>query len=102
MSAEHAHPVISAYPAWGLHTFVLSPDQDPVHQARVHGEYDLWLALPLLQEAAMEKAKAGEGRNVEHVALEDDATLALATSQQPKRRKRKQTPEAEQVWQAGL
>ena len=25
----------------------------------------------------MEKAQAGEGRNVEHVALEDDATLAL-------------------------
>jgi len=49
----------------------------------------------------MEKAKAGEGRNVEHVALEDDATLALATSQPTKRRKRKQEPEAEQVWQAG-
>jgi len=54
-----------------------------------------------LQDAAMEKAKAGEGRNVEHVALEDDATLALATSQPTKRRKRKQETEAEQVWQAG-
>lgn len=47
----------------------------------------------------MEKAKAGEGRNVEHVALEDDATLALSSAQQPKRRKRKQAPEAEQVLQ---
>ena len=34
---------------------------------------------------------------MEHVALEDDATLALASAQQPKRRKRKQAPEAEQV-----
>lgn len=50
-----------------------------------------------LQEAALEKAQAGEGRNVEHVALEDDATLALASAQQPKRRKRKQAPEVEQV-----
>ncbi|CAL5225951.1 g8750 [Coccomyxa viridis] len=48
------------------------------------------------KEAALEKAKAGEGRNVEHVALEDDATLALASAQQPKRRKRKQAPEVEQ------
>ena len=50
------------------------------------------------QEAALEKAQAGEGRNVEHVALEDDATLALATAQRPKRaqRKRKTSAEAEQ------
>ena len=31
------------------------------------------------------------------MALEDDATLALASAQQPKRRKRKQAPEVEQV-----
>ena len=57
----------------------------------------LTLAGVYLQEAALEKAKAGEGRNVEHVALEDDATLALTSAQQLKRRKRKQAPEAEQV-----
>ena len=52
----------------------------------------------LLQEAALEKAKAGEGRNVEHVALEDDATLMLADTQRPKRaqRKRKQAQSADQ------
>lgn len=51
-----------------------------------------------LQEAALEKAKAGEGRNVEHVALEDDATLAVADTQRPKRaqRKRKQAQSADQ------
>jgi hypothetical protein len=50
------------------------------------------------QEAALEKAQAGEGRNVEHVALEDDSTLALATAQRPKRaqRKRKTSVKAEQ------
>ena len=51
----------------------------------------------LFQEAALEKAKAGEGRNVEHVALEDDATLTLADTQRPKRtqRKRKQAQAAD-------
>ena len=51
-----------------------------------------------IQEAALEKAKAGEGRNVEHVALEDDATLTLADTQRPKRaqRKRKQAQPADQ------
>lgn len=29
------------------------------------------------QEAALEKMKAGEGRNVEHVAMQDDETLAM-------------------------
>ncbi|CAK0783892.1 hypothetical protein CVIRNUC_007092 [Coccomyxa viridis] len=50
------------------------------------------------KEAALEKAKAGEGRNVEHVALEDDATLTLADTQRPKRaqRKRKQAQPADQ------
>ena len=50
------------------------------------------------QEAALEKAQAGEGRNVEHVALEDDSTLALAIAQRPKRaqRKRKTSIKAEQ------
>ena len=52
----------------------------------------------LLQEAALEKAKAGEGRNVEHVALEDDATLTLADTERPRRaqRKRKQAQPADQ------
>ena len=31
-----------------------------------------------VQAAALEKARAGEGRNVEHVALETDETMALA------------------------
>jgi hypothetical protein len=39
-----------------------------------------------IQEAAMEKARAGEGRNVEHVALETDATLQLASQRAPPRR----------------
>ena len=30
------------------------------------------------QEAALEKARAGEGRDVEHVALETEGTLQLA------------------------
>jgi hypothetical protein len=33
------------------------------------------------QEAALEKARAGEGRNVEHVALETEGTLGLAATQ---------------------
>ncbi len=35
----------------------------------------------LKQEAALEKARAGEGRNVEHVALETEGTLGLAATQ---------------------
>ena len=38
------------------------------------------------QEAALEKARAGEGRNVEHVALETDATLQLLQKQAKPRR----------------
>jgi hypothetical protein len=41
--------------------------------------------LPV-QEAALEKARAGEGRNVEHVALETDATLLLAAQRTKPRR----------------
>ncbi|KAK9902765.1 hypothetical protein WJX75_005429 [Coccomyxa subellipsoidea] len=33
------------------------------------------------EEAALEKARAGEGRNVEHVALETEGTLGLAATQ---------------------
>ncbi|BDA51318.1 probable endonuclease 8 1 at N-terminal half [Coccomyxa sp. Obi] len=33
------------------------------------------------EEAALEKARAGEGRNVEHVALETEGTLELAATQ---------------------
>jgi hypothetical protein len=32
------------------------------------------------QEAALEKARAGEGRDVEHVALETKGTLQLAAA----------------------
>jgi hypothetical protein len=32
------------------------------------------------QEAALEKARAGEGRDVEHVALETEGTLQLAAA----------------------
>lgn len=34
----------------------------------------------MLQAAALEKAAAGEGRNVEHVALENDRTVADAAA----------------------
>jgi hypothetical protein len=52
------------------------------------------LAAPthlILQEAALEKAAAGEGRQVEHVALHEDgqvksAALATPQAQQGKRR----------------
>lgn len=37
--------------------------------------------LPPEQEAALEKARAGEGRNVEHVALETEGTLELAAAE---------------------
>ena len=45
----------------------------------------------LLQEAALEKAKAGEGRNVEHVALEDDATLMHRHNRAHRKRKQEQS-----------
>ena len=40
----------------------------------------------MLQAAALEKAAAGEGRNVEHVALENDRTVADATAKSQKGR----------------
>ena len=35
-----------------------------------------------MQAAALEKSAAGEGRNVEHVALENDKTVAAAGTKQ--------------------
>ena len=43
--------------------------------------HPICVGMALEQEAALEKARAGEGRNVEHVALETKGTLKLAASQ---------------------
>ncbi len=55
-----------------------------MHWGRVPGDLDwhpICVGLALTQEAALEKARAGEGRNVEHVALETKGTLELAAVQ---------------------
>ena len=41
----------------------------------------------LLQDAALEKARAGEGRDVEHVALFDDQTLQAQEAAKPARKR---------------
>lgn len=48
----------------------------------------------VLQDAAREKAAAGEGRNVEHVAEADDMTHAAADTK--KRKKTSSKPKTEQ------
>ena len=53
-----------------------------------------WLSL--LQDAAREKAAAGEGRNVEHVAEADDMTHTADT------KKRKKTSSKQRPGQAAL
>ena len=52
-----------------------------------------------LQDAAREKAAAGEGRNVEHVAEANDMTHATSNSKK-RRRKTAQKAEATQQVQA--
>ena len=41
----------------------------------------------LVQDAALEKARAGEGRDVEHVALFDDQTLQAQEAAKPARKR---------------
>ncbi|KAK9813207.1 hypothetical protein WJX72_010568 [[Myrmecia] bisecta] len=59
---------------------------EPPSPAAVHPGTERLGEIASAEAAALEKAQAGEGRNVEHVALEDDLTAQLAA--EPTARKR--------------
>ena len=48
----------------------------------------------LVQDAALEKARAGEGRDVEHVALYDDQTLQAQEVAKPARKRSRRNSRA--------